>query len=129
MITKLSALSLAALLTGCVSSNTAELASKAYSEFISQQRSVENVTLKGDDMTITLTNVDELTVSSPVTPLSLKPRDPNVAETVARELGSVAKLGLGMHYGAKMVDTLAARPQVIEASVVQPEVIVVPAGE
>ncbi len=77
-------------------------------------------TLKGSNMTVKL--------SAPLDPLSMLPRDPNVAMQAFAVAKDILLGGMGIYYAADVMGKLTERPQVITQQVVRPEVVQVPAG-
>jgi hypothetical protein len=74
--------------------------------------------VKGEDMNITM--------ESPLEPIKAMPEDRGTASAVIGGAASVAKFGLGMYFGEKMIDSLSATrdPLVVSPEVVSPEVII-----
>jgi hypothetical protein len=77
----------------------------------------------GSNVCFTISGATELTLSTPVPPKSIIPRDPGVLDSIGGVIGNVMPMAGAMYLGGK----LASRPSVVQAQVVRPEVVTVPA--
>ena len=84
---------------GCASMVKKVDVNKGLDSYYSQPRTVDLVTIKGSNMTITATGVNEMKVSSILPPLNAIPREPGVLEKAIGGVADVAKFGLGFYYG------------------------------
>ncbi len=96
---------------------------KGLDSYYSQPRSVDLVTIKGSNMTITATGVNEMKVSSILPPLNAIPREPGVLEKAIGGATDVAKFGLGFYYGNQMLGKALEQPRTVSPEIVRPEVI------
>ena len=55
-------------------------------------------------------------------PLSIIPKDPSIVEPLLH----TALAAFGIYQAAEVMNTLAERPQIVEPSVVHPEIVTVP---
>lgn len=78
---------------------------------------------KGTNVCISISGAQELTLSTPVPTKSIIPRDPGVLDSLNGMVGSVLPWVGAMYLGGKLAD----RPATVQAQVVQPEVVTVPA--
>ena len=116
-----SALAIVAL-TGCSTrSVNSDNALAAYAMFQSQPHEVRNVSLKGTNMTITITGASELIVASAAAPRHALPQEPTVATTAINALSDIVKFGAGAWVLGKGFDTAGRGPTVVN----QPEPIIV----
>jgi hypothetical protein len=119
-----------AILTGCASAPQVKVdVDKAYASYIGQTRTYSPMTLKTLPLSkITIEGEIELTMSSPLNPLSIRSTDPNTAQTmIAAGERAVKALALGF-FGYKAIDSLSASrdPVIVEQPaplIVQPTVI------
>jgi hypothetical protein len=65
-----------------------------------------------------------MTLSTPVPTKSVIPRDPGVLDSLSGMMGNVLPWVGAMYVGGKLAD----RPATVQAQVVRPEVVTVPAG-
>jgi hypothetical protein len=118
------ALLTALALTGCASPAVKVDFDKAYASYIGQTRTYSPMTLKTLPLSkITIEGEIELTMSSPLTPLSIRSADPSTAQTmIAAGERAVKALALGF-FGYKAIDSLSASrdPVVVE----QPDPVIV----
>ena len=77
----------------------------------------------GSNVWFTISGATELTLSTPVPPKSIIPRDPGVLDSIGGVIGNVMPMAGAMYLGGK----LAARPATVQSQVVRPEVVTVPA--
>ena len=77
----------------------------------------------GSNVCFTISGATELTLSTAVPPKSIIPRDPGVLDSIGGVIGNVMPMAGAMYLGGK----LASRPSVVQAQVVRPEVVTVPA--
>ena len=106
---------------------------RGLADFYSQPRSVDLLTVRGTNMVISMTGVNEYRVSSILPPLNAIPREPGVLEKAIDGVGSVAKWGLGWYFGSLIADKAfeqprTVSPEVVRPEVVSPEVVTVPAA-
>jgi hypothetical protein len=78
----------------------------------------------GTNVCITISGAQELTLSTPVPTKSVIPRDPGVLDSLSGMMGNVLPWVGAMYVGGKLAD----RPATVQAQVVQPQVVTVPAG-
>ena len=116
-----SALAIVAL-TGCSTrSVNSDNALAAYAMFQSQPHEVRNVSLKGTNMTITITGASELIVASAAAPRHALPTNPTTGEVLIKELAGLGKFGFGAWAVGKGFDKAGRGPTVVN----QPEPIIV----
>ncbi len=96
---------------------------KGLDSYYSQPRTVDLVTIKGSNMTISATGVNEMKVSSILPPLNAIPREPGVLEKIVEGASGVAKFGLGFYYGNQMLNKALEQPRTVSPEIVRPEVI------
>ena len=114
--------------TGCTSMVKKVDVNKGLDSYYSQQRTVDLVTIKGSNMTITASGVNEMKVSSILPPLNAIPREPGVLEKLVDGACGVAKFGLGFYYGNQMLGKALEQPRTVRPEIVSPEVVTVPGG-
>ena len=78
---------------------------------------VTRISVEGSNMTVRL--------STPNLPLSIMPKDPGIVEPLLH----TALAAFGIYQAAEVMNTLAARPQIVEPTVVLPEIVTVPECE
>ena len=78
---------------------------------------VNRIAIEGSNMTVRL--------ATPNLPLSIMPKDPSIVEPLLH----TALAAFGIYQAADVMNTLAARPQVVEPTVVHPEIVTVPQVE
>jgi hypothetical protein len=108
---------------GCASMVKKVDVNKGLDSYYSQPRTVDLVTIKGSNMTITATGVNEMKVSSILPPLNAIPREPGVLEKAIGGLTDVAKFGIGFYYGNQMLGKALEQPRTVSPEIVRPEVI------
>jgi len=108
---------------GCASMVKKVDVNKGLDSYYSQQRTVDLVTIKGSNMTITATGVSEMKVSSILPPLNAIPREPGVLEKAIGGVVDVAKFGIGFYYGSQMLNKALEQPRTVSPEVVYPEVV------
>jgi hypothetical protein len=108
---------------GCASMVKKVDVNKGLDSYYSQQRTVDLVTIKGSNMTISATGVNEMKVSSILPPLNAIPREPGVLEKAIGGVADVAKFGLGFYYGNQMLGKALEQPRTVSPEIVRPEVI------
>jgi len=96
---------------------------KGLDSYYSQPRTVDLVTIKGSNMTISATGVNEMKVSSILPPLNAIPREPGVLEKLVEGASGVARFGLGFYYGNQMLNKALEQPRTVSPEIVRPEVI------
>jgi len=114
----------AILLSGCSTTKGPDL-NKVAHDYYTQKRTdeliflsgVSRITVDGSNMTVRL--------STPNLPLSIIPKDPSIVEPLLH----TALAAFGIYQAADVMNTLAARPQVVEPTVVHPEIVTVPQVE
>ncbi len=109
--------------TGCTSMVKQVDVNKGLDSYYGQQRTVDLVTIRGSNMTITATGVNEMKVSSILPPLNAIPREPGVLEKAIGGVADVAKFGLGFYYGNQMLGKALEQPRTVSPEIVRPEVI------
>ena len=117
------------VLFGCASSVKKVDVNKGLDSYYSQQRVVDLVTIKGSNMTISATGVNEMKVSSILPPLNAIPREPGVLEKIVDGVVGLGKWGLGWYYGSQVMTSALQQPRTVSPEVVRPEVVTAPAGE
>ena len=117
MKTTILAILAALTLTGCASNPVKLDVDKAYASYIGQTRTYSPMTLKTKPLSkITIEGEIELTMGSPLQPLSIRSTDPNTAQTaLAAGERMVKALALGF-FGYKAIDSLSASrdPVIVE---------------
>lgn len=115
---------LAAMLCGCGTVKPVNANAWA-KDYYNQPNVAPIMQAKGTNLTFTLTvaNANEFTMSTPVPPKSIIPRDPGVLDSIGGVIGNVMPMAGAMYLGGK----LAGRPSVVQAQVVHPQVVTVPA--
>ena len=108
---------------GCASAFKKVDVNKGLDSYYSQPRTVDLVTIKGSNMTISATGVNEMKVSSILPPLNAIPREPGVLEKAIGGLTDVAKFGIGFYYGNQMLGKALEPPRTVSPEIVRPEVI------
>jgi len=108
---------------GCASAFKKVDVNKGLDSYYSQPRTVDLVTFKGSNMTISATGVNEMKVSSILPPLNAIPREPGVLEKAIGGATDVAKFGLGFYYGNQMLGKALEQPRTVSPEIVKPEVI------
>ena len=101
---------------------------KGLDNYYSQPRTVDLVTIKGSNMTISATGVTEMKVSSILPPLNALPREPGLLEKIVDGAVGLGKWGLGWYYGAQMATTALQQPRTVSPEIVRPEIVTVPAA-
>ena len=91
--------------------------------YYAQPRTAEIVHAVGSNVTFTISGASELTLSTPVPPASIYPRDQGTIEAIVNGLKDIVPWGVAGYVGGK----LAARPTTVKPEVVQPQVVTVPA--
>ncbi len=113
----------AGLCSGCASAFKKVDVNQGLNSYYNQPRTVDLVTIKGSNMTISATGVSEMKVSSILPPLNAIPREPGVLEKAIGGLTETAKFGLGFYYGNQMLGKALAQPRTVSPEIVRPEVI------
>jgi hypothetical protein len=108
---------------GCASMVKKVDVNKGLDSYYSQTRTVDLVTIKGSNMTISATGVNEMKVSSILPPLNAIPREPGVLEKAIGGVADVAKFGIGFYYGNQMLGKALEQPRTVSPEIVRPEVI------
>jgi hypothetical protein len=108
---------------GCASMVKKVDVNKGLDSYYGQQRCVDLISIKGSNMTITATGVNEMKVSSILPPLNAIPREPGVLEKAIGGATDVAKFGLGFYYGNQMLGKALEQPRTVSPEIVRPEVI------
>ena len=108
---------------GCASMVKKVDVNKGLDSYYSQPRTIDLVTIKGSNMTISATGVNEMKVSSILPPLNAIPREPGVLEKAIGGVADVAKFGIGFYYGNQMLGKALEQPRTVSPEVVRPEVI------
>ena len=113
-----SAVAILFLCSGCSTTKSPDL-NKVAHDYYTQKRTdeliflsgVTRIAVEGSNMTVRL--------ATPNLPLSIIPKDPSIVEPLLH----TALAAFGIYQAAEVMNTLAARPQVVEPTVVYPEVI------
>ena len=111
------------LCSGCASMVKKVDVNKGLDSYYSQPRTVDLVTIRGSNMTISATGVNEMKVSSILPPLNAIPREPGVLEKIVEGASGVAKFGLGFYYGNQMLGKALEQPRTVSPEIVRPEAI------
>ena len=114
---------------GCASAFKKVDVNKGLDSYYSQQRTVDLVTIKGSNMTITASGVNEMKVSSILPPLNVIPREPGMLDKLVDGAAGVAKFGLGFYYGNQMLGKALEQPRTVSPEIVRPEVVQVGGGQ
>ena len=112
------------LCSGCSTTKSPDL-NKVAHDYYTQKRTDEliflsgviRIAVEGSNMTVRL--------ATPNLPLSIIPKDPSIVEPLLH----TALAAFGIYQAAEVMNTLAAQPQVVEPTVVYPEVITTTATE
>ena len=110
--------------SGCSTTKSPDL-NKVAHDYYTQKRTdelvflsgVNRIAIEGSNMTVRL--------ATPNLPLSIIPKDPSIVEPLLH----TALAAFGIYQAAEVMNTLAAQPQVVEPTVVYPEVITTTATE
>ena len=119
-----SAVAILFLCSGCSTTKSPDL-NKVAHDYYTQKRTDEliflsgviRIAVEGSNMTVRL--------ATPNLPLSIIPKDPSIVEPLLH----TALAAFGIYQAAEVMNTLAAQPQVVEPTVVYPEVITTTATE
>ena len=119
-----SAVAILLLCSGCSTTKSPDL-NKVAHDYYTQKRTddliflsgVSRISVEGSNMTVRL--------ATPNLPLSIIPKDPSIVEPLLH----TALAAFGIYQAAEVMNTLAAQPQVVEPTVVYPEVITTTATE
>ena len=119
-----SAVAILFLCSGCSTTKSPDL-NKVAHDYYTQKRTddliflsgVTRIAVEGSNMTVRL--------ATPNLPLSIIPKDPSIVEPLLH----TALAAFGIYQAAEVMNTLAAQPQVVEPTVVYPEVITTTATE
>jgi len=116
---------------GCASTVKKVDVNKGLDSYYNQQRSVDLVTVKGTNMTVTVTGLNEFKVASILPPMNVLPREPELLDKIVDGIVGLGKWGLGWYFGAQIADKAFDQPRtvdpvVVQSQVVQPEVVTVP---
>ena len=119
---------------GCASTVKQVDVNKGLDSYYNQRRSVDLLTVRGTNMTITYTGVTEYKVASILPPLNVLPREPGLLEKLVDGAVGLGKWGIGWYFGSHIMSAALEQPRtvdpmVVRPEVVSPEVIQVPAGE
>lgn len=109
---------------GCASTVKKVDVNRGLESYYSQQRVVDLVTIKGSNMTISASGVNEMKVSSVLPPLNVIPREPGLLEKIVDGIVGLGKWGLGWYYGSQVMTAALQQPRTVS-----PEVVTVPAAE
>ena len=110
--------------SGCSTTKGPDL-NKVAHDYYSQKRTdeliylcgVSRISVEGSNMTVRL--------STPNLPLSILPKDPSIMEPLLH----TALAAFGIYQAGQVMNTLAEQPQVVEPTVVRPEIVTAPEGE
>ena len=123
LITALLTIALLAL-TGCASNPVKVDVDKAYASYIGQERAYQPLKLKtSKDSEISIKGEIELTMGSPLQPLSLRSADPSTAQAVVASAERMLKAVTLGYFGYKAIDSLSATRDPVVVN--QPEPIIV----
>ena len=122
-----------ALCGGCASAVKKVDVNKGLDSYYNQQRSVDLLTLRGTNMTITYTGVTEYKVASILPPMNVLPREPELLDKIVDGVVGLGKWGLGWYFGSQIMTSALQQPRtvdpvVVQQQVVQPQVVTVPAA-
>mgnify|MGYP001559466587 CR=1 FL=1 len=116
------------LCAGCASTVKKVDVNKGLDSYYNQQRSVDLLTVRGTNMTITYTGVAEYKVASILPPLNVLPREPGLLDKIVDGVVGLGKWGLGWYFGSQIMHTALEQPRTVNPLVVEPTVVTVPAG-
>lgn len=128
MIKIVSVAAMVACACGCTSLEKINL-NAAYSEYITQRRTIEPMEVFFDDTgggKITFEGVKTFRISQPLAPLGLLEKGPDALAIGADVAGKVIAGGLAAYLGGKAIDGLSATPKTVAPEIVSP--VVVPVG-
>lgn len=114
---------------GCASPVKKVDVNKGLEAFYTQPRTVDLLTVRGTNMTVTYTGVTEYKVASILPPLNAIPREPGLLEKCVDGIVGLGKWGLGWYFGSRVAETAFEQPRTVSPEVVQPEVVTVPAAQ
>ena len=110
---------------GCASTVKQVDVNKGMDSYYGQQRSVDLLTVRGTNMTITYTGVAEYKVASILPPLNIIPREPGLLDKIVDGVVGIGKWGLGWYFGAQIMNTALVQPRTVSPEIVRPEVVTV----
>lgn len=116
------------LCSGCTSTVKKVDVNKGLDSYYNQQRSVDLLTVRGTNMTITYTGVAEYKVASILPPLNVIPREPGLLEKIMDGVVGLGKWGLGWYFGSQVMTSALQQPRTVSPEIVRPGVVTVPAG-
>lgn len=108
---------------GCTSPLKKVDVNKGLEAFYTQPRTVDLLTLRGTNMTVTYTGVTEYKVASILPPLNAIPREPGVLEKIIDGVVGLGKWGFGWYYGSQIMSSALQQPRTVDPVVVQPTVV------
>lgn len=126
-ITKLMMLAVAGvyltLCAGCGTTGPAMDVNKLGMAYYSQPNNTELVSIKGSNLSVSITGASEIKLSTAVPPKSIIPRDPSFLQTAIPALVQGAVAGVGIYTAGKVMETMAAQPRTVDPLVVHPQVV------
>ena len=103
----------AALCSGCTSTVKKVDVNKGLDSYYGQRRSVDLLTVRGTNMTITYTGVTEYKVASILPPLNVLPREPGLLEKLVDGAVGLGKWGIGWYFGSQIMTTALEQPRTV----------------
>ena len=121
------------LCAGCSTAMKKVDVNRGLDSYYNQQRSVDLLTVRGTNMTITYTGVTEYKVASILPPMNVLPREPELLDKIVDGVVGLGKWGLGWYFGSQIMTSALQQPRtvnpvVVQQQVVQPQVVTVPAA-
>lgn len=108
---------------GCTSPVKKVDVNRGLEAFYTQPRTVDLLSLRGTNMTVTYTGVTEYKVASILPPLNAIPREPGVLEKIVDGVVGLGKWGFGWYYGSQIMTSALQQPRTVDPIVVQPTVV------
>ena len=112
-----------ALCAGCASTVKKVDVNKGLDSYYNQQRSVDLLTVRGTNMTISYSGVTEYKVASILPPMNALPREPGVLEKIVDGVVGLGKWGIGWYFGSQVMTTALQQPRTVDPVVVEPTVV------
>ena len=118
MKTLISACLMAVICSGCSSIKEVD-ANKWAKEYYNQPRVADMVTIRGKGMSITLTNVDEMKISTIMPAISVVPKEQGIMDSLMSAIPNIGMAALAYH-GLSQKPTIVNQP---EPMVLRPEIV------
>ncbi len=125
MIMAVAMVGMVAMGAGCASAFKKVNVNKGLNDYYNQPRVCDLVTIRGTNMTVTVTGLDEFKVSSILPPLNAIPREPGITEKLVDGAVGLGKWGLGWYFGSQILTAAFEQPRTVDPLVVRPEVVMV----